>query len=104
MQMQARQLWQAVLGDMQTRLPRNAFDNWLRPAVLVAFENDVATVAAPNPFGASTLQSRYADQIERILTTIVGRPLLPTSSPLGGASSLVSASFASGAAGSCRVF
>jgi chromosomal replication initiator protein len=75
MQMQARQLWQAVLGDMQTRLPRNAFDNWLRPAVLVAFENDVATVAAPNPFGASTLQSRYADQIERILTTIVGRPV-----------------------------
>ena len=52
MQMQARQLWQAVLGDMQTRLPRNAFDNWLRPTVLVAFENDVATVAAPNPFGA----------------------------------------------------
>jgi chromosomal replication initiator protein len=75
MQMQARQLWQAVLGDMQTRLPRNAFDNWLRPTVLVAFENDVATVAAPNPFGASTLQSRYADQIERILTTIVGRPV-----------------------------
>ena len=75
MQMQARQLWQAVLGDMQTRLPRNAFDNWLRPTVLVAFENDVATVAAPNPFGASTLQSRYADQIERILTNIVGRPV-----------------------------
>ncbi len=75
MQMQARQLWQAVLGDMQTRLPRNAFDNWLRPTVLVAFENDVATVAAPNPFGASTLQSRYADQIERVLTTIVGRPV-----------------------------
>ncbi|MCC6673893.1 MAG: chromosomal replication initiator protein DnaA [Thermomicrobiales bacterium] len=75
MQMQARQLWQAVLGDMQTRLPRNAFDNWLRPTTLVAFENDVAIVAAPNPFGASTLQSRYADQIERILTTIIGRPV-----------------------------
>ena len=75
MQMQARQLWQAVLGDMQTRLPRNAFDNWLRPTTLVAFENDVAVVAAPNPFGASTLQSRYADQIEGILTNIIGRPV-----------------------------
>ncbi len=75
MQMQARQLWQAVLGDMQTRLPKNAFDNWLRPTSLVAFENDVAVVAAPNPFGASTLQSRYADQIERALTTIIGRPV-----------------------------
>ena len=75
MQMQARQLWQAVLGDMQTRLPRNAFDNWLRPTSLVAFENDVATVAAPHPFAASTLQQRYADQIERILSNIVGRPV-----------------------------
>ncbi len=76
MQMQARQLWQAVLGDMQTRLPRNAFDNWLRPTTLVSFENDVATVAAPNTFSASTLQSRYADQIQRILANIVGRPVL----------------------------
>ena len=75
MQMQARQLWQAVLGDMQTRLPRNAFDNWLRPTTIVAFENDVATVAAPNTFSASTLQSRYADQIQRILSNIVGRPV-----------------------------
>jgi chromosomal replication initiator protein len=75
MQMQARQLWQAVLGDMQTRLPRNAFDNWLRPTTLVAFENDVATVAAPNTFSASTLQSRYSDQIQRILSNIVGRPV-----------------------------
>ncbi|MEZ4530845.1 MAG: chromosomal replication initiator protein DnaA [Thermomicrobiales bacterium] len=75
MQMQARQLWQAVLGDMQTRLPRNAFDNWLRPTTLVAFEDDLATVAAPNTFSASTLQSRYADQIQRILANIVGRPV-----------------------------
>jgi len=35
---------------MQTRMPKNAFDNWLRPTTLVAFENDVAIVAAPNPF------------------------------------------------------
>lgn len=73
--MQARQLWQAVLGDMQTRLPRNAFDNWLRATVLVAFENDTATVAAPNVFSATTLQTRYADQIEQLLSDIVGRPV-----------------------------
>jgi chromosomal replication initiator protein len=71
--MQARQLWQAVLGDMQVRLSRNAYENWLRPTSLVGFEDDVATVAAPNTFGASTLQSRYAGQIERILSDIIGR-------------------------------
>ena len=33
--MQAKQLWQAVLGDMQVRLSRNAFDNWLRPTTIM---------------------------------------------------------------------
>ncbi|HKG24985.1 MAG TPA: chromosomal replication initiator protein DnaA, partial [Thermomicrobiales bacterium] len=73
--MQAKQLWQAVLGDMQVRLSRNAFDNWLRPTTIVGFENDVATVAAANTFGASTLQGRYAADIERVMSDIVGRPI-----------------------------
>src|SRR3954462_5024152 len=75
MQMQAQQLWQAVLGDMRGRLNRSAYENWLRPTTIVAFENDVATVAAANTFGASTLRSRYAVEIEDVLTAIVGRPI-----------------------------
>jgi chromosomal replication initiator protein len=75
MQMQAQQLWQTVLGDMKARLNRSAFENWLRPTTIVAFENDVATVAAANSFGASTLQTRYAAQIEGVLSEIVGRPI-----------------------------
>jgi chromosomal replication initiator protein len=73
--MQAKQLWQAVLGDMQVRLSRNAFDNWLRPTTIVEFQDDVATVAAANTFGASTLQGRYAGDIERVMSDIVGRPI-----------------------------
>ena len=53
MQMQAKQLWQAVLGDMQVRLSRNAFDNWLRPTTIVGFQDDVATVAAANRWSRS---------------------------------------------------
>ena len=73
--MEAKQLWQAVLGDMQVRLSRTAFDNWLRQTTLVGFADDVATVAAANTFSASTLQGRYAAQIERVLSDIVGRPV-----------------------------
>jgi chromosomal replication initiator protein len=73
--MQAKQLWQAVLGDLQVRLSRNAFDNWLRPTTIVAFADDVATIAAPNTFSASTLKNRYAGEIERVLSDIVGRPI-----------------------------
>jgi chromosomal replication initiator protein len=74
-QMQAKQLWQAVLGDLQVRLSRTAFDNWLRPTTIVGFADDVATVAAANTFGASTLQARYAADVEKVLSDIVGRPI-----------------------------
>ncbi|MEZ4500452.1 MAG: chromosomal replication initiator protein DnaA [Thermomicrobiales bacterium] len=75
MQLQAKQLWQAVLGDMQVRLSKNAYENWLRPTSLVAFANDVATISAPNTFGATTLESRYAADIESVLSEIIGRPV-----------------------------
>ncbi|MCA9861076.1 MAG: ATP-binding protein, partial [Thermomicrobiales bacterium] len=35
----------------------------------------MATVAAPNLYSADTLKNRYADQIERLLTEFVGRPV-----------------------------
>ena len=73
--MQAKQLWQAVLGDLQVRLSRNAFENWLRPTTIVGFDDDIATVAAANTFGASTLQARYASDIEQVMSDIVGRPI-----------------------------
>ena len=73
--MQAQQLWQAVLGDLQVRLSKSAFDNWLRQTRIVGFEDDVVTVGAANTFGAATLQARYAGQIERALTELVGRPI-----------------------------
>jgi chromosomal replication initiator protein len=71
--MDARQLWLAALADLETRISRGAFDNWLRQTSLTAFDDDVATIAAPNAFSASTLQGRYAGQIERALSDIVGR-------------------------------
>ncbi len=71
--MDARQLWQTALAELETRISRGAFDNWLRQTTLTAFDDDVATIAAPNAFNASTLQARYANQVERALSTIVGR-------------------------------
>ena len=74
-QMDAKQVWQAVLGDLQVRLSRSAFENWLRPTTLVDFDDDVATIAAANTFSASTLQARYAAPVERALSDIIGRPI-----------------------------
>ena len=75
MHMDAKQLWQTVLSDMEGRVSRTAFDNWLRPTTIVAFYDDIATIAAANRSGASTLQSRYGNDIEQILSEIAGRPI-----------------------------
>ncbi|MDQ3044684.1 MAG: chromosomal replication initiator protein DnaA [Chloroflexota bacterium] len=73
--MDTRQLWQTTLDLLQTRLAKNAFDNWLRPTRLIEVDDDIATIAAPNTFSAATLQGRYAIQVERALAEIVGRPI-----------------------------
>jgi chromosomal replication initiator protein len=83
--MQAKQLWQAVLSDMERRLSRSAFDNWLRQTTIVDFDDDVATIGAANTFSASTLQSRYGGDIERVVSEIVGRPIRVTFTVLNSA-------------------
>lgn len=75
MEMQPTQLWQAVLGELETRIPKSTFNNWLRQTTLVAYTDDVATVSAASPFAVSTLQGRYAGQVESALSTMVGRPV-----------------------------
>ena len=67
------QLWQTVLGDLETRISRGAFDNWFRQTSLAGVDDEVAVVVAPNAFSASTLQARYASQVERALSDVIGR-------------------------------
>jgi chromosomal replication initiator protein len=67
------QLWQTVLGDLETQISRGAFDNWFRGTKLANVDDETATVFAPNAFSASTLQSRYATQVERALAGLIGR-------------------------------
>jgi len=61
--MQATQLWQAVLEDMQARLSKSAYENVLRPTRLVDFVDDVATVATGNTGsgGAASLYPQSTD-------------------------------------------
>ncbi len=76
--MNARQLWQAVLADLEGSITRNAFTNWFLHTGLASVEDDVAIVTAPHSYAASTLQSRYAPQVEKALSRIVGRPIQAT--------------------------
>ncbi len=76
--MNARQLWQAVLADLEGGISRNAFANWFANTSLSSVSDDLATVTAPHAFAASTLQARYTRQVERALGDILGRPIRVT--------------------------
>jgi chromosomal replication initiator protein len=76
--MNARQLWQAVLTDLESTVTRNAFTNWFANTGLAGVEDDVAIVTAPHAYAASTLQARYTRQVEKALSRIVGRPISAT--------------------------
>ncbi len=76
--MNARQLWQAVLTDLESTVTRNAFTNWFANTGLASVEDDVAIVTAPHAYAASTLQARYTRQVEKALSRIVGRPISAT--------------------------
>src|SRR4051794_10694484 len=68
-----QQIWQAALGDLQTRISRANFETWLRSTTLVGLANGTATIAVPNTFAAEQLRSKFDHEIAGSLSTIVNR-------------------------------
>lgn len=73
--MQAKQLWQAALEDLQRNLSRANFETWLRNTQVVEFEDDRATIGAPNSFAVEQLRNKFAVPIQQTLSVIAGRPI-----------------------------
>ncbi|HET9014753.1 MAG TPA: chromosomal replication initiator protein DnaA [Thermomicrobiaceae bacterium] len=71
--MQAKQIWQAALGDLEQSLSRANFETWLRNTEIVDFADDTATIGAPNSFAVDQLGNKFALPIQQALSTIVGR-------------------------------
>ena len=84
-QLDAKQLWHAVLADLRERLSRTAYDNWVRDTRLVGFDDDVATVAARSSIVVTTLESRFAPRIGDAISRVVGRPVRVAFTVLGEA-------------------
>ena len=72
-ELSASQLWQTALFGLKKRLPVNTFEHYMSVTSISDFHDDTAVIQAPNAFIMSTLQSRYASDIESELTQIVGR-------------------------------
>lgn len=68
----AREVWQAVLGDLQLRLPRSDYETWLQGTSIVAFEDGLVIIGTPNSFAKQWLEQRVGDLIRRSLSNVLG--------------------------------
>ena len=76
----AREVWRAVLGDLQMQLPRPTFETWLKPTEGVALSHNadgeqVFIVEAPTPFAVEWLERRMFHALQRTLEKVAGHPL-----------------------------
>ena len=71
----AREVWRAVLGDLQMQLPRPTYETWLKSTEGVADNGQTFIVEAPTPFAVEWLERRMFHALQRTLEKIAGHPL-----------------------------
>jgi chromosomal replication initiator protein len=71
--MNAKQAWQAVLGQLQMEMAKATFDTWVRDAEFVAFEDGAFLIGVQNAFARDWLESRLTSTVTRLLTGIMNR-------------------------------
>lgn len=71
--MDARRIWQAVLGELQLQMTRATYETWLRDTLGLAFEDGTLIVATENAYAKEWLENRLLGTIKRTATGILGR-------------------------------
>ncbi|MBI2773059.1 MAG: chromosomal replication initiator protein DnaA [Chloroflexi bacterium] len=69
----AKQIWSAVLGEIQLAITKANFDTWFKDTVIVSEEDDVYCVGVPNAFARQWLEEKFRPQVRQALQRIVGR-------------------------------
>ena len=72
---QPRELWNAVLGELQLHVTRPSFETWLRRTEGVAFRDGEFTVGTPNAFVAEMLEQRMYSLISQTVERVVKAPV-----------------------------
>jgi chromosomal replication initiator protein len=74
--MNAKQIWQAALGELQVKVPGPSFQTWLKNTSIVALEgnegNRVAVIAVPSNFAKEWLENKFLKPISETLHNVLG--------------------------------
>lgn len=65
-------LWKKVLGDIETEISKGTYITLFKPTVLLSFENNVASIAAPSTMIIDLLQKRFFKIIKKTVDKHTG--------------------------------
>ncbi len=71
--MNAEQVWQAALGQLELEMTKGTFETWLRGTSLLTHEDGDFVVGVPNAYAKDWLENRLLGTVKRALTSITGR-------------------------------
>lgn len=71
--MNAKQVWQAALGELQLKVPGPSFQTWLRTTSISEFRDGTVVIAVPSNFAREWLEKRFTKVITETLNNILGR-------------------------------
>jgi chromosomal replication initiator protein len=75
MEISIKNLWQTVVDNIKESIPSEAFDLWIAPLNPLSLEDTVFTLGVPNIFFSQWLQEKQKENIEKILSESLQKPI-----------------------------
>jgi chromosomal replication initiator protein len=74
-ELSTREVWRAVLGELQLQLPRPTFETWLKQTVGISYDERSFVVEVPTPFVVAWLERRMYQSIQKTVEKVTRRSL-----------------------------
>jgi chromosomal replication initiator protein len=71
--MDAEQAWLAARGQLQTEMPKAAYDTWVKDVEFIGFEDGSYILGVKNAYARDWLHSRLSSTVTRLLTGLLNR-------------------------------
>ena len=71
----SREVWRAVLGELQLQLPRATFETWLKQTEGIGCDGECFVVEVPTAFTVAWLERRMYQSIQKTVEKVAKQPL-----------------------------
>lgn len=77
--MDKKQLWQAILGEMELLISKPNFTTWFKQTYIYSYEDNGVVIAVPNAFTKNWFEKKYHNLISKALQNITDSPTIKIS-------------------------